>query len=508
MNKTFQINLGGSQFSIDDDAYEFINKYLISLRRHFAQSESCEEILSDIESRMAELFQEVLNGRTIIGLKDVEEVIAIMGKPEDFGAEPIEKEPSSAGQAGFTPGKRLYRDPDDKKLGGVCSGMSAYLGIEDPLWLRLAFVVLFFTWGLGFITYLVLWLLIPKASTSAEKLAMRGKPATFENIARIVEDDINDLGSKVKENIKSGQHNGLRGFLGGVVNAIATVLGALVGIFIKFFKAILIVMAVLIAFSLAASWVATIIGVSVAFPVLYNLGPTEPGLTTAGIIASFLLIGIPSIMLILVVLRLLFKYRIHRVFSIVAAVVWLLALVTGGIVAGKTVKEFQSYSEITTSSDHKLTGNKVIIDVPDYEDEERDFGIFIHWGNIQMDGSNLQIDAIELRVEESQDSLLHITREVSARGQSREEAAQRASRIQHTFDVKDSIIRLDPFLEIPQTDKYRAQKVEYTLYIPAGKAIEYQARSRHLKMKGRHSSDRGRIQLEINEIPMDLDNIH
>jgi phage shock protein PspC (stress-responsive transcriptional regulator) len=506
MNKTFQINLGGSQFSIDDDAYEFINKYLISLRRHFAQSESCEEILSDIESRMAELFQEVLNGRTIIGLKDVEEVIAIMGKPEDFGAEPIEKEPSSAGQAGFTPGKRLYRDPDDKKLGGVCSGMSAYLGIEDPLWLRLAFVVLFFTWGLGFITYLVLWLLIPKASTSAEKLAMRGKPATFENIARVVEDDINDLGSKVKENIKSGQNDGLMGFLGGFVNAIATVLGALVGIFIKFFKAILLVMAVLIAFSLAASWVATIIGVSVAFPVLYNLGPTEPGLTTAGIIASFLLIGIPSIMLILVVLRLLFKYRIHRVFSIVASVAWLLALVTAGVVAGKTIKEFQSYSEATTSSDHRLIGNQVIIDVPDYEDEERDFGVFL--GNVQLDGETLKIEDIELNVEQSQDSLLHISREVSARGQSREEAGQRASRILHSYEVTDSTIRLDPFLEIPQTDKYRGQKIEYTLYIPEGKTIVYQGRSRHLKMKGRHSTEKGRIHLDINEIPMDLDNIH
>jgi len=470
MNKTFQINLGGSLFSIDDDAFEYINRYLASLRKHFAQSESCEEILSDIESRMAELFLEVLSGRVIIGLKDVEEVIAIMGKPEDFGAEPMEKESAATGQADFAPGKRLYRDPDDKKVGGVCSGISAYLGIEDPLWIRLAFLVLFFTWGLGLLTYFVLWVLIPKAGTSAEKLAMRGQPATFENIARVVEEDIQDLGDKVKENIKSGQNNGLRGFLGGVVNAIATVLGALVGIFIKFFKAILVVFAVVIAFVFATSWITTIIGVSVASPVLYNLGPSEPGLTTVGIIAAFLLIGIPSIMLILVVLRLLFKYRIHRVFSIVAGVVWLLALVTGGIVAGKTVKEFQSYSEITTSSDHKLTGNKVIIDVPDYEDEERDFGIFV--GNIQMDGSDLQIDAIELRVEQSQDSLLHITREVSARGQSREEAAQRASRIQHTFDVKDSIIRLDPFLEIPQTDKYRAQKVEYNLYIPAGKAIE------------------------------------
>jgi hypothetical protein len=141
MNKTFNINLGSYPFAIDEDAYEYIQNYLDTIRRHFSASDGCEEILYDIEVRMAELFQEHLKGRAIISMKEIDEVIMIMGKPEDFGAEPMAEshQSSTRGKKSDTkikPGKRLFRDPDDKKLAGVCSGISAYLGIEDPLWVR------------------------------------------------------------------------------------------------------------------------------------------------------------------------------------------------------------------------------------------------------------------------------------------------------------------------------------------------------------------------------------
>jgi len=91
MNKTFNINLGGYPFAIDEDAYEYIQNYLNTIRRHFSASDGCDEIIYDIEVRMAELFQEHLNGRSIISMKEIDEVIMIMGKPEDFGADPIDE---------------------------------------------------------------------------------------------------------------------------------------------------------------------------------------------------------------------------------------------------------------------------------------------------------------------------------------------------------------------------------------------------------------------------------
>ncbi|MEZ4909237.1 MAG: PspC domain-containing protein [Saprospiraceae bacterium] len=206
MNKTFNINLGGFPFSIDEDAYSYISDYLSSIRRHFSTSEGCDEILYDIEVRMAELFQDALRGRTIIGMKEVDDVIAILGKPEDFGAEPLENTFTSYQGGSQTKyndhigvGKRLFRDPDDKKIAGVCSGISAYFGIADPIWIRLAFILLVVMGGVGVIPYILLWFLVPEASSSSDKLAMKGEPTTIQNIANLVEKEITELGEQINQ---------------------------------------------------------------------------------------------------------------------------------------------------------------------------------------------------------------------------------------------------------------------------------------------------------------------
>lgn len=204
MNKTYSINLGGYPFSINDDAFEYIQRYLDTIHRHFSTSKGCDEIVSDIEVRMAELFQEHLKGRLIISMKEVDEVIAIMGKPEDFGAEPIEEPSTFASEPKFNKSnlgtaKKLYRNPEDKKVAGVCSGISAYFGIEDPIWIRLLFVLLIFTAGTGALTYIILWALIPEAKTASDRLSMRGEPATVTNIAKLVEEELTDLGQKINK---------------------------------------------------------------------------------------------------------------------------------------------------------------------------------------------------------------------------------------------------------------------------------------------------------------------
>ena len=204
MNKTFNINLGGFPFAIDEDAFEYVQAYLSTIKNHFSASEGCDEILYDIEVRMAELFQEHLRGRTIISMKEVDEVIMIMGKPEDFGAEPMSeafnhKTNKNSSSSKINTGKRLFRDPEDKKIGGVCSGIAAYLGVEDPLWVRLVFIVLIFTGGFGILGYIILWALLPEAKTAGDKLAMRGEPTTINNIANLVEEELTQLGDKINE---------------------------------------------------------------------------------------------------------------------------------------------------------------------------------------------------------------------------------------------------------------------------------------------------------------------
>jgi phage shock protein PspC (stress-responsive transcriptional regulator) len=210
MNKTSQINLGGIAFNIDDDAYRRLDLYMHELEEHFAQSESRDEIIADIEARLAELLRDHLRGRDIVSLHDVANAIKIMGSPGDFDDEPAtgptyrredhgEYESKEKSTWDIKTGKRLFRDPDNKVIGGVCSGMAAYFGVEDPLWVRIGFVILFFTFGFGPLAYIIAWILIPEAKTASDRLAMMGHPANVRNIADMIEKGLDDLSDSIKD---------------------------------------------------------------------------------------------------------------------------------------------------------------------------------------------------------------------------------------------------------------------------------------------------------------------
>ena len=201
MNKIFNINLGGYPFVIDDDAYKKLNEYLDTIQKHFRKSEGCDEIVGDIEARIAELFNEHAKGQPIVSMRDVEGVIQIMGTPQEFGAEDIDLEEDkkeSKRRSGSSTGKRLYRDTDDKVIGGVCSGLAAYFGVSDPLIFRLIFAVLFLS-GVGIMAYVLVWIIVPSAKTSADKLSMKGEPINVNNIAKQVEEELNNLSHTITD---------------------------------------------------------------------------------------------------------------------------------------------------------------------------------------------------------------------------------------------------------------------------------------------------------------------
>lgn len=204
MNKVTNINLGGFPFAMDEDAYQKMDRYFEAIERHFRHSEGFEEITTDIEYRIAEILNERLGKRQIVTLIDVEEVIAIMGTAEDFGAESMgEPETTRSEGKGSTytyikTGKRIFRDPDNKVLGGVCSGLAAYFGVHEPLWFRIGFLILLFA-GVTPILYPFLWIVIPMAKTSSDKLAMRGEPINVSNIAKTVEEELQELTNKISD---------------------------------------------------------------------------------------------------------------------------------------------------------------------------------------------------------------------------------------------------------------------------------------------------------------------
>ncbi|MCB0807486.1 MAG: PspC domain-containing protein, partial [Bacteroidales bacterium] len=142
MKKTLTVNLGGIVFHIDEDAYQILNDYLRSIRKHFSKTEGKDEIVSDIESRIAEMLKDRIGDeRQVITIDDIEEVIRVIGLPEEFGEAFSESDSSHSSTGSSKTSKRLYRDPESSVLGGVCGGLGAYFH-TDPVWFRIAFVLL------------------------------------------------------------------------------------------------------------------------------------------------------------------------------------------------------------------------------------------------------------------------------------------------------------------------------------------------------------------------------
>ncbi len=160
MKKTFTINISGTVFHIEEDAYEKLQGYLLKLKNHFGSDNEGREIVTDIENRIAELFMEKSKGESKVVVTEwVDEVIATMGTPEDF----IQQEGNEEPITGTVKRKRrLYRDIDNRVIGGVCSGLGAYFNL-DPVVMRIIFVVLLLANGIGILAYLVLWIAVPKS---------------------------------------------------------------------------------------------------------------------------------------------------------------------------------------------------------------------------------------------------------------------------------------------------------------------------------------------------------
>ena len=194
MTKTISINLGGLLFHIDDEAFEILKSYLQAIEKQFSDEREKKEIMQDIEARLAELLNERMDRqKDLIRMNDVNSVISIMGEPHDFIQD---DEDQTHDQRQYNkrvkPSKRMYRNSESRVLGGVCSGLGAYFNI-DPWIFRVLFIVFSVFFLSGIVIYIILWIAIPEAITSAQKLEMRGEPITIENIKNTVKSEFDNL---------------------------------------------------------------------------------------------------------------------------------------------------------------------------------------------------------------------------------------------------------------------------------------------------------------------------
>ncbi len=319
MKKTLTVNLGGTVFHIDDDAYRLLDNYLNNLKLYFCKQEGAQEIVDDIEMRISELFLEKINaGQQVIAIADVEEVIARMGKPEDFGTtdERADEDTKKTESATFGNTKRrLFRDPDNKVLGGVCSGLAAYFNCSVVV-MRLVWFLLLFVWpgfsgGMLLLVYIICWLIIPEARTATEKLAMRGEEVNMENIGKTVTDGFEKAVNEMNDFVKSDKPRTFFQKLGDV-------LGSILGFLVKACLIILVIVFSPVLFVLALIFVALIfVAIAVLFsggaffmqlPYLTWLPGVSPIITVVAIISSIAVIAIPLAAIVYLIASSLFRW--------------------------------------------------------------------------------------------------------------------------------------------------------------------------------------------------------
>ncbi|MDE5678302.1 PspC domain-containing protein [Phocaeicola sp.] len=347
MKKTLTINLGGTVYHIDEDAYRLLDNYLTNLRVHFRREEGAEEIVHDMELRISELFTDRLNvSRQVVTIEDVEEIIGRMGKPEDLSGDETGEAFEERRQTGTTM-RRLFRDPDDKILGGVASGLAAYMG-WDVTWIRIILLVLgCFVHGV-ILAYIIAWIIVPLAHTAPEKLAMKGAAVNVENIGKTVTDGF----EKVNDYMRSDRPRNMLQRIGDGIVSVA-------GFLIKFLLVLLAVCLAPVLFILlfvlfVLLMVAT--GLIAALPaVFYEVIPLScwqtvgvaPTPTIALAVAGILVIGIPVIGMIHLLMRHFGGWQpMSFMTKIIFTLLWFIALGTGlfFILSDPNIASMISYS--------------------------------------------------------------------------------------------------------------------------------------------------------------------
>ena len=232
MKKNITVNFFGSLYAIDEDAYELLKSYMDSLHDYFGRREGGEEIVNDLEARIAELLEELKrSGVQAVEISHVEQIIRRLGNPEEMAAEGGEadgggEEKAESPRPEGTARKRLFRNPDDRMLGGVLSGVACYFG-GDPLLWRLAMVAFFLlSGGTALLVYVVLWIVVPLARTPEEQLLMRGRPVTAGSLGEAVTAQARRAGQGGTRTEPAAPQGGTYGFFNGLLRVLTFVLKA------------------------------------------------------------------------------------------------------------------------------------------------------------------------------------------------------------------------------------------------------------------------------------------
>ncbi len=478
MNKTISINLGGFFFHIDEDAYSKLTRYLDAVKRSLSP-EGREEIIKDIESRIAELFQEkIKNEKQVISSKEVEDMISIMGQPEDYkiDEEPIRNDSKSYNT--YYSSKKLYKDEDNKINGGVCAGLGHYFNI-DPIWVRVLFVISpWITFGTALVIYFILWIVLPKAITTTQKLEMRGMPINITNIEKKVKEGIDDITSKISDidtdkimyNVKNGSQK-VGSTLEDIFTTIFKIFGKILGSFIVFISSVtliaLFIGTIFMCFSSSSDFI----------HMPWNEYLRASNYTDFPMwilhIFSFFAIAIPFFFFLILGLKLLVNnlksIGSYAKYSLLA--LWLISIIFLVYFGLRQASEVGFESKVVEKREINILPSDTLKINMKHNN-------FYTKSVFNRNGFKFTVDENDKKVIYSNDVQIHLMRtdatkpfiqiEKTANGRSYEDAKNRAKNIVYNFDIQGNILNLDNYLLTARNNKFRDQEVHIYIYVPNG----------------------------------------
>lgn len=485
MKKTEKIHIAGLVFHMDEDAYQVLKNYLNGIHQRFKGSEEGAEIIKDVESRIAELFQEKLQEKEVITMDDVNNVVQVMGEPEDFAEAATDSDAyDEPREAGNRPYKRLYRDPDNAIAGGVCAGLANYFNI-DAVIIRVLFIIFFFiSIGAALIVYLLLWIIIPKASTTAQKLEMRGERVDVSSIERRIKEEFTSVRDNVNRFGRSDAYNKTVDFLNELGNGLYRLLKVVLKV-TGFALGILFIIAGMVV--IVSLFVSLLAATNLYIPDFFTnaIPQLEAASFIIGTISGFklllvgilLVIGIPVILIIYLGIRIVFRLRDNgRIVGITSLIAWLVGI---GILLFSGLGLYANFNregqlsdrtamDTTNAKAYHLKINEKLPMYADFQDTELDFdSYYFYWSE----------KARELRVrpkvivKPSSGKKAEIVLRKKALGKNREHARRQASMLNYSWQQKDSLILLNPYFSFEQPKQWRFHELEVIVRLPANSKV-------------------------------------
>ncbi len=486
MKKTLSINIGGFVFIIDEDAYQILASYIEKLTSRYKSVESGEEIIADIEARIAELFQQKLAGRQVVVAAQVTEVIAQLGTPEDFEDEtenpvnPVKKE------------KIIFRDPLNRLIGGVCGGLGNYLGISANI-IRIVFLFAFLFYGSGVLIYIILWIIMPLAKTTSQKLIMKGEKITIQNIEKSIKQEFNQVKNSFlrwknapnTQNFKDSASGSLNVFFS-VLKAVATVIVFITGIFLVLFglmTILFIILAPILTDTFLIPNAMQVEGIN-----LFGLATILTSHTNIilAYISSILLGVLPMLAAIYVGIKLILRieHRNQRL-NITMLGLWIIGIILSVVVTIRIIGDYKVRTDYEITEDVQTNSDTIFVKTTDNEElyskyenyEQLDFDgalIFV------KDGDKEVYIKPRLDIRKSKNDKITIEYNIRANANTRREGLEYCKDVDYLFYQNDSILNFSQYFTYKQNNKWHGEKVDIILYLPVNKYVYLNETSRSI----------------------------